>query len=80
MKPPENWSQWRESNPRPIDYKSIALPLSYTGSKKEAGLCEIRRESQTQKSIIRACSPDGDDEDDGIHIANKPKSPAQSQE
>jgi hypothetical protein len=56
----ENWSQWRESNPRPIDYKSIALPLSYTGSEKEAGLCEIRRKCQTRKTINRVYIPDGD--------------------
>ena len=27
-------SQQRESNPRPTDYESVALPLSYTGSLK----------------------------------------------
>lgn len=26
------WSQQGESNPRPTDYESVALPLSYTGS------------------------------------------------
>ena len=26
-------SRWRDSNPRPFDYKSNALPLSYTGKK-----------------------------------------------
>ena len=26
------WCQWRESNPRPIAYEAIALPLSYTGT------------------------------------------------
>ena len=25
------WSRWRELNPQPADYKSAALPLSYTG-------------------------------------------------
>ena len=25
------WSRGRELNPRPIDYESIALPLSYPG-------------------------------------------------
>ena len=27
----EAWSRGRELNPRPIDYESIALPLSYPG-------------------------------------------------
>jgi hypothetical protein len=26
-----NWSRWGESNSRPADYESAALPLSYTG-------------------------------------------------
>ena len=25
------WSRWLDSNPQPADYKSAALPLSYTG-------------------------------------------------
>ena len=25
------WSRRRDLNPRPTDYKSVALPLSYTG-------------------------------------------------
>jgi hypothetical protein len=25
------WSRWGESNSRPADYESAALPLSYTG-------------------------------------------------
>jgi hypothetical protein len=28
-------SRWRDSNPRPFDYKSNALPLSYTGKKSK---------------------------------------------
>ena len=27
----ENWSRGRELNPRPTDYESVALPLSYPG-------------------------------------------------
>ena len=26
------WSRWLDSNPQPADYKSAALPLSYTGA------------------------------------------------
>src|SRR5713101_8942669 len=29
--PPEEWSRGRELNPRPTDYESVALPLSYPG-------------------------------------------------
>ena len=25
------WSPWRDLNPRPTDYESVALPLSYIG-------------------------------------------------
>jgi hypothetical protein len=28
------WSRRRESNPRPITYEAIALPLSYSGAAK----------------------------------------------
>ena len=28
---PEPWSRGRELNPRPTDYESVALPLSYPG-------------------------------------------------
>ena len=28
---PELWSRGRELNPRPTDYESVALPLSYPG-------------------------------------------------
>jgi Phage integrase family len=28
----ENWSRRRDLNPRPADYESAALPLSYTGA------------------------------------------------
>jgi hypothetical protein len=28
------WSRWGELNPRPADYESAALPLSYTGAAK----------------------------------------------
>ena len=28
---PQLWSQRRESNPQPADYKSAALPLSHVG-------------------------------------------------
>jgi hypothetical protein len=30
----KDWSRWGESNSRPADYESAALPLSYTGIKK----------------------------------------------
>ncbi len=30
------WSRWPESNWQPTDYKSVALPLSYTGSRKHS--------------------------------------------
>ena len=26
------WSHWRESNPRPLDYESRAIPLSHSGA------------------------------------------------
>src|SRR5262245_44891917 len=29
------WSRGRESNPRPTDYESVALPLSYPGVQQE---------------------------------------------
>ena len=31
---PENWSRRRDLNPRPADYESAALPLSYTGAER----------------------------------------------
>ena len=31
------WSRGRELNPRPIDYESIALPLSYPGALLRGG-------------------------------------------
>ena len=30
--PDEDWSRRRDLNPRPADYESAALPLSYTGA------------------------------------------------
>jgi len=30
--PDEDWSRRRDLNPRPADYESAALPLSYTGT------------------------------------------------
>jgi hypothetical protein len=32
--PPKEESQQGDSNPRPTDYESVALPLSYTGPLK----------------------------------------------
>ncbi len=36
------WSWWRDLNPRPIDYESIALPLRHTSiAPTVAGASEI---------------------------------------
>lgn len=38
------WWRWRDLNPRPKDYDSSALPLSYTATEKgylDAVLCRI---------------------------------------
>jgi hypothetical protein len=34
----KTWSRRRDLNPRPADYKSAALPLSYAGLVKEFGI------------------------------------------
>ena len=46
----ESWSRGRELNPRPTDYESVALPLSYPGfsrtydvtSESTTGFCQAR--------------------------------------
>ena len=39
------WSWWRESNPQPIAYKAIALPLSYTS------IWRTQRDSNPQRLL-----------------------------
>ena len=45
---PPLWSWWRESNPQPADYKSAALPLSYTS----IFICISNRLSRPAREII----------------------------
>ena len=38
----EDWSRGRELNPRPTDYESVALPLSYPGVSRTYGRLQAR--------------------------------------
>ena len=37
----EIWSHWRESNPRPLDYESRAIPLSHSGITGAIGIEDL---------------------------------------
>ncbi len=45
--PSYSWSRTRDLNPRPADYESAALPLSYTGMKLMMCECYQRIISET---------------------------------
>ena len=50
------WSRREESNPQPIVYKTIALPLSYSGAwatGRQAKHLLFRKRSSVQKSEVR---------------------------
>ncbi len=59
----DDWSRGRESNPRPTDYESVALPLSYPGVRKRPARRrrvyhhEEGRPSRTAPTFAAGASP-----------------------
>jgi hypothetical protein len=53
-----DWCRRRESNPRPRDYETLALPLSYAGAKQSSMLRSRSRKCQggSQKRMVAQTS------------------------
>ena len=46
------WCRRGESNPRPRDYETLALPLSYAGTKQHFMLRSVRRRCQESSQFL----------------------------
>ena len=49
----EIWCRRRESNPRPRDYETLALPLSYAGTRQFSIVRSIRGECQADERAFK---------------------------
>src|SRR6516225_8798998 len=48
-----SWCRRRESNPRPRDYETLALPLSYAGTRQFSIVRSIRGECQAAERAFK---------------------------